>query len=338
MKNFSLLATDMPVAGLLERLQNETALWEEDTRRSRFPNSPHAQAQQIILRWAADQSIEAAFRDLDCIDYPAIAELMPAVGRTYTACLSAVADAGHPGRAMLTKLPPGGQITLHTDEGLYADYYDRFHVCIDADENSTFTCGAEEVEMRPGECWWFNHKRAHSVFNGGQRDRLHMIVDVQSPRHRALRGLTYQPELVSDLWDEFWPLLEAHYREIAAYKDIELDPDRAAYAQLEIQDELACYTARSGGTLIGYLVFFVRRNTHYQGSLQAWQDVMFIHKDHRGRAGIELIRYAERALAAQGVQVVYHHAKTTNNFPRLLKAMGYTLVDEIYAKRLDTRS
>jgi hypothetical protein len=38
-------------------------------------------------------------------------------------------------------------------------------------------------------------------------------------------------ELLSGLWVEMRPLLEAHWREISRYKDIELEPDWEAYAR-----------------------------------------------------------------------------------------------------------
>jgi hypothetical protein len=37
------------------------------------------------------------------------------------------------------------------------------------------------------------------------------------------------------------------------------------------------------------------------------------------------------------VQVVYHHAKRTNRVGELLERLGYELVDEIYAKRLENK-
>lgn len=149
--------------------------------------------------------------------------------------------------------------------------------------------------------------------------------------------ITYQRELVSDLWDEAWPLLEAHWREIARYHDIPLAPDRALYTQVEDAGALRCYTARQAGGLVGYAVFFVRQAAHYKTSLQAIQDVLYIDKASRGglKAGVCLIRYAEEQLRTEGVQVVYHHTKRRNRLGQLLQHIGYELADEIYAKRLD---
>jgi GNAT superfamily N-acetyltransferase len=146
-----------------------------------------------------------------------------------------------------------------------------------------------------------------------------------------------QQEQVSEIWGELIPLLEQHWREIAHYQDIALDVDREAYETLEHIGCIRCWTARAAGALVGYVVFFVRPNMHYRASKQALQDVLFLLPEYRrGRAGVTLIRVAETRLRDEGVQVVYHHAKKRH--PRvgeLLGRLGYDLVDEIWAKRLD---
>ena len=337
MRNFKRLAQGLPVGPLLERLARYPELWESGRARSEYPGSPHADAQAIMLRGPAEQNALAMFRDLDQVDYPAAYVLMPQLGILTNNVFDRVGLAMRTGRSMITRLPPGARIQPHVDEGLYADYYDRFHVCLDA-EGSLFRCGAEEVLMQPGEAWWFNHKLEHEIWNGGTRDRLHLILDLAAPAYKRLRGLTLQAEQLSDLWPEVRALLAAHWREVAHYQDIELDPDEEVYAHLEQTGQLRVYTARMGSILVGYVAFFVRPNHHYAGSLQAWQDVLYLAPEHRrGLAGVRLIRFAEQRLAAEGVQVVYHHAKRTNRVGELLGRLGYDLVDEIYAKRLDKK-
>jgi GNAT superfamily N-acetyltransferase len=145
-------------------------------------------------------------------------------------------------------------------------------------------------------------------------------------------------EDLTSLWDEAMPLFEAHWREIAHYQDIVLDIDREAYAALERADVIRMWTARAAGRLVGYVIFFVRPNMHYRASKQALQDVLFLLPEYRrGPAGLTLIRVAETRLRDEGVQVVYHHAKRTNRVGELLGRLGYELVDEIWAKRLDLR-
>ena len=145
--------------------------------------------------------------------------------------------------------------------------------------------------------------------------------------------ITFMRELVENVIEEIKPLLELHWREIAHYQDIELDPDWEFY---ENAKTVRVYTCRDEGKLIGYGVFFIAPNKHYKQSIQAAQDILFLHPDYRGgRIGYRLIRFCDNQLKAEGAQAVYHHVKTAHNWGNLLTHMGYELVDLIYAKRLD---
>lgn len=145
--------------------------------------------------------------------------------------------------------------------------------------------------------------------------------------------MNYQREAVADVLDEIKPLLELHWREIAHYQDIELDPDYEFYRSTPA---VRVFTARDSGILIGYGVFFVSQNKHYRQSKQAVQDILFVHPEYRGTmVGFRLIRFCDKQLKDEGCQVVYHHMKQAHQFGPLLERAGYELVDLIYGKRLD---
>jgi len=148
--------------------------------------------------------------------------------------------------------------------------------------------------------------------------------------------LCYKREpLTREALSEAMPLLQAHWKEIAHYQDIPLDPDVAMYVAAEERGTVRAYSARNEcGQLIGYAVFFVKHNPHYQGSLQAVQDIIYLDPDARGR-GLQFINFCDEQLRAEGVQVVYHHVKAVHNFGKALERIGYELVDLIYARRLD---
>jgi len=147
----------------------------------------------------------------------------------------------------------------------------------------------------------------------------------------------YQRESVAELWDELAPLLEAHYREIAIWHDIALDPDREIYERIEALGQLRVYTVRADRRLIGYAVFFVRPNLHYRQSVWAQQDVVFVAPEHRHRGvGQLLLAFAEGELRVEGVQVVVHHVKLAHpQLGAVLQQLGYEPAETIYAKRLD---
>lgn len=145
-----------------------------------------------------------------------------------------------------------------------------------------------------------------------------------------------QERLTEALIQELMPLAQKHYREIARYQDIELKPDWAKYLFIDTQGSLAVFTYRDSNTqeLHGYAFFIVAKNLHYSDSIQAAQDVIFIHPDHRGYGRL-FIRYCDQRLTAMKVQVVTQHVKVYQNWGKLLERMGYEAVDVIYSKRLD---
>jgi len=145
---------------------------------------------------------------------------------------------------------------------------------------------------------------------------------------------TFQAERAQDCFQEAMPLLQAHWQEIAHFKDIPLDPHFEAYKAFEDLGLIRCYTSRIGKELVGYAVYFVRKNMHYQNSVQALQDILFILPEHRG-FGARFILWCDQQLKAEGVQAVYHHVKAEHNFGPMLERLGYELVDLIYAKRMD---
>ncbi len=338
MKNFKRLAVGVDTAPLLGRIDERPHLWGSGRERQQYPGSAHAQAEAIVLRWATDRSLAGAFRCLEAEDLPAAHELMPHVASLTNQIVDRVGLSRYTGRAMITRLAPGGRIAPHVDEGLYADVYDRFHLCLDAEAGSLFRCGGEAVHMAPGEIWWFNHKREHEVVNEGARPRLHLILDLDTVAYKSLRGLCFQAELLADLQGlpELEELFAAHWREVARYQDVPLEIDWPFYLAAEARGETRMITAREGGELVGYALFLLPRHPHYTGLRQARQDILYLAPEHRrGRAGLTLIRVAETRLRAEGVQLVYHHAKPASQMGELLRRLGYELFEEIYARRLD---
>lgn len=137
------------------------------------------------------------------------------------------------------------------------------------------------------------------------------------------------------LLDAMAPLLKRHWAEVGHYPDIPLEVDAGVYLGAEANGQLRIFTARDGGRLVGYAAYFVRPNPHYASSVQAVEDVIFVAPECRGSTGARLIRFADDALRAEGVQAVYHHVKLAHNWGPLLERMGYEPIDVIYGKRLD---
>ena len=336
-ERFRRITEGLDVAPLLAKLAEKLELWTARTERQSYPGSAHKDTETIYLRWATDQSVAGSFYCLESEDQLApLLDLTPEIGSLFQSALRHIGcgDDHDVGRVILVKLAPHGHIAEHVDDGPYADKYDRFHLCLSG--ASSFFVDGERQEMSPGELWWFNHKKPHKVQNFGTVPRIHLIIDLVAPEYRKLRGLTFQRERPHELLVEARPLFEAHYLEVAHYQDIPLDINEDAYRQCEEAGLLRCFTARYNGDLVGYCVFMVRPNLRYSTSIQAVQDILFVDKTKRGALiGKRLIDFCEQRLKAEGVQVVYQHAKITSTVGRFFEAVGYTLIDGIYGKRLD---
>jgi len=146
----------------------------------------------------------------------------------------------------------------------------------------------------------------------------------------------FRTEKIADVYFEIQTLLAAHYDEVAPYKDLlKLNPDDFAYKTLENAGKLVICTARDEGVLIGYMIFVVTPHPHYKDTVVANEDLKFIDPARRGTAGIRLIKYAEAVARDRGAKILFQRSKAKSEHRALYDRLGYDLVDEVYAKRLD---
>lgn len=105
-------------------------------------------------------------------------------------------------------------------------------------------------------------------------------------------------------------IVKRHWDEVGIHKaDVPLDVDWARYARLEDDGTLKLMGAWRGETMLGYASFIVMPNLHYQSTLHAINDAIYVDTAYRG-VGVRLIRANEKALAELGggrpVRIVYH--------------------------------
>lgn len=179
MKNFELLKSGIEVSGFSEILNKHPTLWNMETGRQDYPGSAHRETKCIILRGPKIKTQEGLQGNHGVINYPYMVPFYKPV----ISFLEIIKDMGlgsvDVGMIMLTKLPPGGQIYMHVDEGAYAENYQRYHLVIQSGGEDSFQCEDEIVEMQTGELWRFNHKGRHGCVNDGTEDRIHLIIDLK---------------------------------------------------------------------------------------------------------------------------------------------------------------
>jgi GNAT superfamily N-acetyltransferase len=151
--------------------------------------------------------------------------------------------------------------------------------------------------------------------------------------------LTFSWEPVARLLEEpnLDEMLRAHWEELSAHKDempLDLDPQRLiAY---EAQGIYRVWTARDGGTLAGYIGFYVYYPPHHRRSLIAVDDGYYLAPDYRrGWTGLRLWRSALDALAELGViGVIGHHKlhfmRHRGGIGAIFRRLGFAPTDELW--------
>jgi hypothetical protein len=91
------------------------------------------------------------------------------------------------GRSRLMGLAAGREVPRHVDTHYYWRTHWRMHIPVITNPDVSFTCGGETVHMAAGECWLFDSFRWHRVHNGGEQQRIHLVLDsVGGPGLRQL--------------------------------------------------------------------------------------------------------------------------------------------------------
>lgn len=78
----------------------------------------------------------------------------------------------------LLNLRAGAVIKAHRDHELAFERGEaRLHFPIVTNPGVGFYLEETRLDMQPGQCWYINANLTHRVTNGGQTDRIHLVVD-----------------------------------------------------------------------------------------------------------------------------------------------------------------
>lgn len=222
---FKKIAIGIDVTEMNAALYHEHEIWNQIKARQETPGSPHSETKTIFLRWARDRSPEAAFTQIEAVNYPALANFPEA--EDLIAKFFSLVPVLELGRVIIVSLKPGGKIAEHFDDGEYADHYQRFHLVLDSKDGNIFyghhsDDHKEAVHMKTGELWWFDNKKPHEVENTSDAPRVHLIFDAVAPaylRDYDLKAPGLRPHVVSNFkaeWTEYKPTSQTCYALAAA--------------------------------------------------------------------------------------------------------------------------
>jgi hypothetical protein len=178
MENFLQIGSGVDVTSLLLSLKRQPHLWKPDDYIRNHRQAPEGEMQSIILRFPVSVDQPDPHENYD---YEAMHCLPEA--RTIAMNLMAAISGERLGRVLINRIMPKGATLVHADEARHAAYYDRFHIPLETQPGVEFQCGDETVYMGRGEIWWFQNALQHQVRNNSNVPRIHLIVDIRTPRH-----------------------------------------------------------------------------------------------------------------------------------------------------------
>lgn len=154
-----------------------------------------------------------------------------------------------------------------------------------------------------------------------------------------MNGVSYQSEPFSGVIREALPLLRRHWQEVALYHDrIPLEPDFDYYYAMERMGRVALITARSHGTLVGYMMQVVGPGVHYLKTLWSNNVVLWVDPAFRGRIGLALLIKMEEHLRSRGVTLFEIESKIYKeddvHLGRILDHRGFRRVAVVHHKVL----
>lgn len=189
MKHFLQIASGVDVAPLIAAIDAQPELWDSHRERKESDGSPHARMSDIWIRY----NDKARYKDRESFNaehvpvwYPAwhaLPELRPIIFG-----LMAAVDGEMLGGVLITRIPPGGGIAPHVDQGWHVEYYDKFYVSLRSDPGAEFWCDhgciAEALNPKVGDIWRFDNRKNHWVENNSSTDRVTLIVCIRTDKFK----------------------------------------------------------------------------------------------------------------------------------------------------------
>lgn len=86
-------------------------------------------------------------------------------------------------KLLLSRIIPGGYIEPHWDEEPTQMISKRMHVVVTSNDKSEFTVNSKTWYLKPAQAFELNNMYDHSVYNGGDKDRVHFMIDYYHPDH-----------------------------------------------------------------------------------------------------------------------------------------------------------
>jgi hypothetical protein len=159
-------------------------LWDQHTGRTERADSPHAGVSDCWLRWRPLETLRSAenynepFSELAW--YPAV-HALPAARPILMDIMQRVGGTAL-GGCIITRIKPGGQVKMHSDAASWhaQNYHLKVYVVVTTNDKVTNCCNGETYVPSIGECFSFDNRLPHAVFNEGDDDRWTLMAAIRT--------------------------------------------------------------------------------------------------------------------------------------------------------------
>jgi hypothetical protein len=146
--------------------------------------------------------------------------------------------------------------------------------------------------------------------------------------------ISYSEESFENLWPLMQDHILAHWHEVGAFPEHEVDPDIDRAISLQNHGAMACFAAKDGKKLVGYVVDLIQFHPHYKTVKMAICDLHYIDPDYRAKCARGFTKFVEKVEREMGVYARVTRSKRANRAGDFFKAMGYNEAEVAWMKRL----
>ena len=170
------LLSGIDVAPLNWALQSNPQFWDQNRMRTESASSPHRDASDIYVRYAANPRAQGAHESVwyPCADVLGVKPLVYDVMR--------FVEGDRLGGVLITRIPAGKEVFPHVDSGWHADTYRKFCVQVQSAPGQKFIVEDETLEPKPGDLYEFRNEYSHYVTNPTDSIRVSLIVCIQTDK------------------------------------------------------------------------------------------------------------------------------------------------------------
>lgn len=110
--------------------------------------------------------------------------------------------------------------------------------------------------------------------------------------------LEYKQESLESSWNDFYPLLEKHFKENYP-ADLTFNPDYLTYYHMSLANRIKIFTVRDDGKPVGYMSILISPHLHCKDVVWAMTDAVYVDPEYRNKGVFqELQKFVEKNIDA----------------------------------------